>query len=394
MGQQRLNTLVKSLMLRRTKDQKSSVTGEEIVSLPSKTVEFHRMKLNDEERKVYDEVFSFSRQAMANYMKKHEEKKSDEEMIRQVTENGYKFRPDFQASYNNNEATEDKFSMASKFSNSSDIKAHHLLVLLLRLRQICNHPGLIKTMLEEETKATEGLVSGEKSDDLDLVSQLANMSINMQGSKKDELCELEDGDMELKILDPSNPIFKEKKPSSKILTVVDKLQELKRKHEAEGVMEKAVIVSQWTSMLNIMKSHIQGMGFKVAEINGSINVKHRGGIVDDFNRKNAGAQVMLLSLAAGGVGLNLVGANHLFLLDMHWNPQLEAQACDRIYRVGQKKDVVIHKFLCEDTVESRILDLQTKKMDLANSVLTGARRQNTNKLTLDDLKMLFGLGGK
>ena len=103
---------------------------------------------------------------------------------------------------------------------------------------------------------------------------------------------------------------------------------------------------------------------------------------------------MLLSLAAGGVGLNLVGANHLFLLDMHWNPQLEAQACDRIYRVGQKRNVKIHKFLCEDTVESRIQDLQVKKMDLANNVLTGAKRSNANKLTFDDLKMLFGLESK
>ena len=120
-------------------------------------------------------------------------------------------------------------------------------------------------------------------------------------------------------------------------------------------------------------------------------MKSRGDIVEDFNRTNGGAQIMLLSLAAGGVGLNLVGANHLFLLDMHWNPQLEAQACDRIYRVGQKRDVTIHKFLCEDTVESRIQDLQTKKMDLANSVLTGAKRTNANKLTLEDLKMLFGL---
>ena len=116
--------------------------------------------------------------------------------------------------------------------------------------------------------------------------------------------------------------------------------------------------------------------------------------VEDFNRKNGGAEVMLLSLGAGGVGLNLVGANHLFLLDMHWNPQLEAQACDRIYRVGQVRDVTIHKFLTEDTVESRILELQTKKLDLANSVLTGAKRTGGNKLTMDDLKMLFDLNRK
>lgn len=70
---------------------------------------------------------------------------------------------------------------------------------------------------------------------------------------------------------------------------------------------------------------------------------------------------MLISLLAGSVGLNLTGGNHLFLLDMHWNPSLEDQACDRIYRVGQQKDVVIHKFVCEGTVEEKILQLQEKR---------------------------------
>ncbi len=70
------------------------------------------------------------------------------------------------------------------------------------------------------------------------------------------------------------------------------------------------------------------------------------------------------------------------------------QACDRIYRVGQKRDVTIHRFLCEDTVETRILQLQEQKLNLANSVLTGAKRGTHNKLTLDDLKMLFQLDGK
>ena len=62
---------------------------------------------------------------------------------------------------------------------------------------------------------------------------------------------------------------------------------------------------------------------------------------------------MLLSLGAGGVGLNLIGGNHLFLADLHWNPQLEAQACDRIYRVGQIKPVYIHRVIMEGTIEER-----------------------------------------
>ncbi|XP_062535222.1 dynein regulatory complex protein 11-like [Armigeres subalbatus] len=100
--------------------------------------------------------------------------------------------------------------------------------------------------------------------------------------------------------------------------------------------------------------------------------------------------VMLLSLTAGGVGLNLVGANHLLLLDLHWNPQLEAQAQDRVYRVGQKKTVYIWKFMCVETVEQAIRGLQEKKLGIANEVLTGTK-QKGSKLSIDDLKALFGI---
>ena len=98
---------------------------------------------------------------------------------------------------------------------------------------------------------------------------------------------------------------------------------------------------------------------------------------------------MLLSLAAGGVGLNLIGGNHLFLADMHWNPQLEAQACDRIFRVGQKKDVHIHRMITKGTVEERILELQKKKLELANAVLTGASKMAVTALSLEDLKLIY-----
>ena len=79
--------------------------------------------------------------------------------------------------------------------------------------------------------------------------------------------------MASKVLDPANPVFKEKNASSKIQTVIEKLTEIRNNYKQTGVMEKAVIVSQWTSMLNILKSHVKEMGFKVCEINGQIQVK-------------------------------------------------------------------------------------------------------------------------
>lgn len=102
-------------------------------------------------------------------------------------------------------------------------------------------------------------------------------------------------------------------------------------------------------------------------------------------------QVMLLSLTAGGVGLNLIGGNHLIVMDPHWNPQLELQAHDRIYRMGQKKSVHIYKVLCEDTIEERIKLLQEKKLSIAQDVLSGVKRTTNSKLTIDDMKSLFGM---
>merc|ERR1712111_335976 len=166
------------------------------------------------------------------------------------------------------------------------------------------------------------------------------------------------------ILDKANPVFATDSTSSKINMVVDELLKLKEKKKNEGITEKAVIVSQWTSMLGIIKAHVMKLGIKVTEINGQVPVKSRGDIVEDFNKNPRGAQVMLLSLSAGGVGLNLVGANHLFLLDMHWNPQQEAQACDRVYRVGQTKEVKIHRFVVEGSVRRESFSFRRK-----NSIL-------------------------
>ncbi|XP_023590646.1 transcription termination factor 2-like [Trichechus manatus latirostris] len=156
------------------------------------------------------------------------------------------------------------------------------------------------------------------------------------------------------------------------------------------VMFSSVIVSQWTSLLKVVALHLKRHGVTYATIDGSVNPKQRIDLTEAFNSNSRGPQVMLISLLAGGVGLNLTGGNHLFLLDMHWNPSLEDQACDRIYRVGQQKDVVIHRFVCERTVEEKILQLQEKKKNLAKQVLSGSG-ESVTKLTLADLKVLFGI---
>merc|ERR1719266_858585 len=367
-AQDRMKTLVRSMMLRRTKDQKSKMTGKELVALPEKHIVEHKEELSEEEMKVFSKVMEFSKRAVEKFMEKSEEKKMGMGGGGSIALGGEdKGSWAFQAGAQPGLAT-----MAG--GKDGEVKAHHILVLLLRLRQICNHPGLIKAILAEEEKEQEGLEG-----DADLISAMEDLGLEGNGAKKVD-----------EVLNVENPVFDLHKESTKIKIIVEEISRLVKKKEDEGVMEKVIVVSQWTSMLDVIKEHLSKLHIKFTEISGKIPVKARGEIVDNFNQKDRGAQLMLLSLGAGGVGLNLVGANHLFLVDCHWNPQLEAQACDRIYRVGQKREVFIHRFIMKDTVEEKIMALQEKKLKLADGVLTGAKRTpGGNKLTMQELTSLF-----
>lgn len=84
----------------------------------------------------------------------------------------------------------------------------------------------------------------------------------------------------------------------------------------------------------------------------------------------------------------------MFLVDIHWNPQLEAQACDRIYRVGQTKPVNVYKFICSDTIESSIQSIQSHKLEIANNLFGGCSSVEGTKITLDDLKHIFNINPK
>ena len=135
-----MDLLVKLLCLRRTKDQKSNVTGNAIVSLPNRSVEEHLIKLTQEEKEVYDKVFSFSQQAMLNYMAKHAKEGDDQAYMSHVQKHGhgrdFKFRPEEAMEDNRSKDSSDNGVMGSTMGQHKDVKAHHILVLLLRLRQV------------------------------------------------------------------------------------------------------------------------------------------------------------------------------------------------------------------------------------------------------------------
>ncbi|MFN4972274.1 MAG: DEAD/DEAH box helicase [Bacteroidota bacterium] len=136
---------------------------------------------------------------------------------------------------------------------------------------------------------------------------------------------------------------------------------------AEG--HKVLLFSQFVKQLDIYKSYLDEKAYAYCYLDGSVQNIHRQQQVDEF-QKNESIKFFLISLKAGGVGLNLTAADYVFIIDPWWNPAVEQQAIDRTHRIGQDKTVFIYKFITKDTVEEKILALQDRKKELANTIIT------------------------
>ncbi len=166
--------------------------------------------------------------------------------------------------------------------------------------------------------------------------------------------------------------------SSKLELLLETLDEV----VSEG--HKALVFSQWTGLLDRIEPHMRRVGLDYVRLDGS--TRDRQAVVDRF-QDEAGPPVFLISLRAGGTGLNLTAADHVFLLDPWWNPAVEDQAADRTHRIGQDKPVMVYRIVAEDTVEERILALQERKRALAEAALGEAGEARS--ITRDELLALL-----
>lgn len=166
--------------------------------------------------------------------------------------------------------------------------------------------------------------------------------------------------------------------SSKVRTLVETLQTA----AADG--HKALVFSQWTSLLDLIEPELRGAGLAFTRLDGS--TVDRGAVTEEFNSPE-GPPVMLISLKAGGTGLNLTAADHVFLVDPWWNPAVEAQAADRAHRIGQTRPVNVYRLVAQGTVEERILGLQEKKRELFEAALGEAA--GATAISKTDLLELF-----
>ncbi|QCT01090.1 SNF2-like protein [Paenibacillus algicola] len=259
-----------------------------------------------------------------------------------------------------------------------------ILSTLTRLKQLCDHPLLIsrEALPLKEKESAEGL-SSRQLQPAGLAEQSAlesdpagEAATSRQGSKASSSTPQ---------LDTESIISR----SAKLERLIALVKELRE----EG--ERCLIFTQYIGMGEMLQQVLrQELGEPVLYLNGSTTKTARDKMIEQFQSQVLPAEqqpgVFILSLKAGGVGLNLTAANHVFHYDRWWNPAVENQATDRAYRMGQTKDVQVHKFIALGTLEERIDEMLESKQQLSDNIITSSEGWIT-ELSTEELKDLFTL---
>ncbi|KAG0623190.1 hypothetical protein M758_3G155200 [Ceratodon purpureus] len=379
-GLVRLQALIKAIALRRTKDMQ--VDGRRLVELPRKTISMHYVELTPEDRELYDKV----------------------------EENGK--------------------DVIERFMKSGTVLQNYATVLqiILRLRQICNHPGLCPAYTEmfaaelnqkdsknvpppELLEKLLNIIKGGADFDCAIcLNQPTNAVITpcahvycqrcIEKSllRNKEQCPMCRSDLSTSDLmaapkeegvqeDPSS----EQGPS-KSSAKVDALIKLLVEARVKDPTEKSVIFSQFSQMLNCLEGPLSDAGFRFVRLDGSMTSKKRQAALTSFHSKDPESPtIFLLSLKAAGVGLNLVSASRVYMVDPWWNPAVEEQAMDRVHRLGQTRDVTVVRLIVTDSIEDRILELQERKRQLATCAFEKRSAEQQRLMRIQDVQLLMRL---
>ncbi|CAH2246897.1 helicase-like transcription factor isoform X1 [Pelobates cultripes] len=365
-GLSRLQSLIKNITLRRTKTSK--IKGKPVLELPERKVFIQRIELSDEERHVY------------------------------------------------NSMRDEGKAIISRYFNEGTVLAHYadVLVVLVRLRQLCCHPHLVSSTLSSVASTGDGtpeelreklvnkmkiVLSSGSDEECAICLESLNMPVitycahvfckpcicqvihSEQPNAKCPLCRgniCQEHLVECPEEEPESLLKQEQKwmSSSKINALMYALTEQRNKDPRI----KSIIVSQFTNFLSLIETALRESGFIFTRLDGSMTQKKRTEAIQCFQSSDAESPtIMLLSLKAGGVGLNLTAASRLFLMDPAWNPAAEEQCFDRCHRLGQTKEVIITKFVVKDSVEENMLKIQDKKRELAAGAF-GTKKPTSNEM--------------
>lgn len=218
----------------------------------------------------------------------------------------------------------------------------------------------------------------------DRISQNLFLDLKKTGGAVDKLSVL-NGLLKLRQLCNATGLLKEENiptaESVKSEVLIAELQQIVNGH-------KALVFSQFTTMLDLLEPELQQKGIAYYRIDGSVTGQKRQEIVNQFQEPGNEVPVLLISLKAGNAGLNLTAADYVFLFDPWWNTAVEQQAIDRTHRIGQSKKVFAYKMICRDSIEERIIQLQQRKQKLSEELI-GEENGFVKSLTEEDIRFLF-----
>lgn len=208
-------------------------------------------------------------------------------------------------------------------------------------------------------------------------------AIDEQGIEKSQLTILQ-GLMKLRQICDSPAIMNE---PEKYPNVSIKLEEIAREITENIGEHKALVFSQYLGMLDLIRTRLRELDVSFEYFDGSTSAQDREKSIRNF-QDNDNVRVFLISLKAGGVGLNLTAADYVYIVDPWWNPAVEQQAIDRTHRIGQTKNIFAYRMICKDTIEDKILLLQEKKKSLAKDLISD-ETTFVKKLSKEDVEYLF-----
>jgi DNA repair protein RAD5 len=377
-----LQLIISELLIRRTKNKR--VNGERLVLLPPKKLLMIELEFTPAEATFYQSLYEYSKGRFEEFMQTGTVLKNYANILemllhlRQVCDHPALIITSFQKKSEKStmKGFLESFVQTSNFASYDSILPMLPEVLKINARNDANNKMLQQYQQQVMQINPTPSVAPVDSDDDEEYEYIENeegarVPVIREKVKQDQpVPEKKKGSRKKKdesksdLIDVSDYMAKNWRPSTKIQALVDYILRIKN-------TEKSVVFSQWTSMLNLVEIAMKKAGIKHVRLDGAMQRNARENAVSNF-KNDPQLCVCLISLKVGGVGLNLVWATHVFLLDPWWNPAIEDQAIDRVHRIGQDKPVTVIRFVIKNSVEERILALQKNKSAVAKGALDGS----------------------
>ncbi|KAJ4485680.1 RAD5-like protein [Lentinula aciculospora] len=399
-----VQVILESILLRREKNMLDS-DGKRIVELPPKEITIENLEFTSMERKIYDSIYDSAKK--------------------------------------NFDQLRAKGLLGKKYT--------HILAMLMRLRRAVLHPNLVFTNTDERALSSTGdgvvdvnemikkFAEDEGQSNVFAKAVLADLDDQAEGASECPICldvmetptivpeclhrcckdcitayiatcemkgeetkcptcsrgPIRHSDLVEVIRPPPNS--QNSQPdlilrrndftlSTKLSALIHDLQRIRSSNPAFH----AVVFSQFTSFLDLIEIALEREKFDHYRYDGTLDLKRRQGVITAFKQISKRPKILCISLKAGGVGLNLTTANHVFMMDCWWNSATENQAIDRVHRLGQDKTVYVKHYVIRNTIEERILLVQKRKTALVKEAFRGAGKAKEDPDSIENLKIMFG----